>query len=207
MKNINTFYINLDEAVDRKQHTDNMLKYLEIENYKRISGVKSDPYMSGLAQAHHNVLSEGQGSPFLVLEDDARPFLYKHELDIPDNADAIFLGTGMWGGSDDKDFGIKNGLIFKSVPGYPHLVRVKNALTSHAIIYVSDRYVERVKDVAMECVARKDLHFDIAFSRVQKDYYVYAVREPFFYQHDIEKIGHLIDSSITILDQQSAIGW
>lgn len=200
IKNLNTFYINLNSAEARREHTENMLGYLGIKNYKRIPGVESDPYLPGLAQAHYNALSAGQGNTFLVLEDDARPFLYKQELNVPDNTDAIFLGISMWGGSDDTGLGIKDGLVFESVPGYPHLVRVKNALSAHAIVYVSDRYVESVKSAALECVAKKDLPFDSAFSLLHKDYYIYAVREPFFYQHDIEKIINLKGTSVKILD-------
>lgn len=138
-----------------------------------------------IAKSHIECLSHG--IPVLVLEDDCKTTTkYRNEVKIPDGADAIYLGTSTYGilrgRADEK------GCICSDYD--EEYVRVYNMLGIHAVLYLTERYRQHVVDVLSW---RPPLAgCDIPIAMGMKNYNVYAVREPMFYQND----GH--SESVTL---------
>jgi hypothetical protein len=54
-------------------------------------------------------------------------------------------------------------------------------LSAHAILYISKRYKEKVINVMEECF-KTNIYNDMAISKIQKNYNIYANKLPTFYQ-------------------------
>ena len=190
LKNINTQVINLDNQPDRMEEVGSFLTEAEVP-FSRFSafradqstGTKHSAGIYGCARSHYDLLENAE-APILVLEDDVVPTSYwRTEFDVPDEADAIYLGVSLWG----------------YVPpnmqhSYPYVVqaeqyssdwkRIYNMCSTHAILYLNEDFIVRVRKVLKDCMDN-GWHFDMGMSSIQKDYVVLAPNEPLVYQKDI----------------------
>lgn len=198
------FYINMEEADQRKADFLSWNKNLGFSNVTRIAGIYDKPYYVGLSKAFVNALKAGldiKEDSFIVFEDDASPTeKFKHTIDIPDDADAIYLGVSPWGFRSDQD--IKggadyNGSVFEEVDGFPEVFKIHSTLTCHAILYISKRYAKAAlesykKSIDLGHFGDAQIYFDGLFDK----YNVYAVG-PFFYQNDLSK-PHVLEGTKNI---------
>ena len=177
IRDIPTYFINLDNDVDKYTSTMSLLQYLEFKDVNRFPGIKSE---RGCERSHHKLLSDKTiPTPCLVLEDD---ILFTGNdnfvIDIPDDADALYLGLSEWGRF--LNFLGPGWVHYEKVDD--HLVRILNGLSAHAIIYLNEEY---------RSVARRIAHwhgyvnlsaFDMGIADIQRYYNVYAVDVPIFKQ-------------------------
>lgn len=187
-------YINMKDARQRKKNFICWNKDLGFNNVTRIPGIYNDLYYIGLAKAFLRALETGLSAKeekFIVFEDDAYPTKkFKNTIEVPDNADAIYLGVGPWGFSSDQDpkGGANfNGSVFEEVDGFPEVFKIHSTLTCHAIIYVNKIYVKAAlesykKSIDLGHHGDAQIYFDGLFDK----YNIYAVG-PFFYQNDLSK--------------------
>lgn len=130
-------------------------------------------------------------SPVLVLEDDVSPTAnYVDIFDVPDDADALYLGTCVYGLVPDWKYRpISHYPIWLGQPEklgiYKNLYRIHNMLTTHAIMYISNRYKQYCFNIIEYCVL-ENLPVDVLFADIMKKFNVYAVDTPVFFQ-DSEK--------------------
>ena len=201
------FYINMKNDIKRKQDFLRWNKLLKFKNVKRISGIERNPYHLGLSQASENAIQIGlnSGLPFIFFEDDAAPTkYYADEIEIPDDADAVYLGVSPWGfgrDNDSKKEPVPNGSVFKEVDGFPGVFRVNNTLTTHAILYMNKSYalaaIESYKKaIALEHFGDVQIYLDGLFDK----YNVYAVG-PLFYQNDSSKPQVLEETKNVIMKE------
>lgn len=127
-----TYCINLPERPEKWQ-----LAKAEIERFGlhplRVNGVKRDWGHDGCREAHLNVLRRAK-PPFLLTEDDV---LFKGSLkdlvrcmnQLPKDWDMLYLGATL------------NEPLERVSP---NLLRLKNAYTTHAIIYNSQRVIDYI---------------------------------------------------------------
>lgn len=184
LSSVPLYYINLDRDVNRnKSIIDSMIR-IGHTNFNRISAelVSEAEIMQGPGRSHLKAITtaEHSGIPFIILEDDVRDINYRDIINVPDDADAVYLGI-MLGHRDP---------MATPVDGYPGVYRVKEPLGCHAIMYTSDRYLSVIKDICTTVGNGTDsgpgnLHtaLGFAFLRVIRNYNVYAIN-PVFYQHD-----------------------
>ena len=83
--------------------------------------------------------------PFIILEDDATPINFKPEIEIPDDADAFYLGISSWGRMNGHSGPFVQ--YQEDVDG--ELLRVYNMLGTHAILYLTPEFVSVCKKVAL----------------------------------------------------------
>lgn len=178
LSEIKTYYINLDEHEERRDSMEKMLSLIGFSNYERFPGIKAE---GGCRKSHHKLLSEGLKPPFIVLEDDCALKTEVTEMEVPDNIDFIYLGISA--------FGYYNGNI--STVAYQEVTnevsRVYNMLSTHAMLYLSEEYVNIVKRVAYYCSYKTSQAFDKSIAEVAKYSEVYALNDPFFYQDTYNK--------------------
>lgn len=178
IKEIKTYYINIDKDEEKRDSMEKMLSSLGFTNYERFSGIESE---FGCEKSHYKLLSQNPETPFIVLEDDCSLKTEVIEMEIPDDIDMIYLGVSA--------FGYYNGNI--STVAYKEISeevsRVYNMLSTHAMLYLSKRYVKVVKHLANHCGNITSQVFDKAIAEISKYFEVYALNDPFFYQNTYNK--------------------
>lgn len=138
----------------------------------------------------------GDDTPVLILEDDVQSWndvnvnmgccpdpSHEHALStniyIPHAADAMYLGISRRGGSFYNGFDAGPCIV---EPYNANMVRVKNMLSTHAILYISARYkadvVQRLKGIR----GLANYYSDVVLSRLHPYYNIYAYKRPLFYQ-------------------------
>lgn len=179
LKEIKVIYIspNHNEKYNkRKIHMDHILTKLGFTNiihYK--SSTENYPYC--LNKASIDIFSNYQ-LPYLLLEDDIESnFDYiPNELILPDNADAFYLGLSTGGGHVISNYDDGNS---KFIYLNDSLLKVKNMLSAHAVLYITNKYTNRLKD---ELIRKSNYYNDVLFSQNQSLFNIYCNRYCYFYQ-------------------------
>lgn len=180
LRNLDTYYINLDEGEERRQRTESILNKLNFSSVTRIRGIKTDDGKVGCARSQHKVLSDKSiPTPFLLLEDD---ILFTgnddFEIEVPDDADALFLGVSQWA----RYFSFSGPFLhYRRVDD--RIVQVYNMLSGHAVIYLSDEYRQVCSRISKYCGYQLLDHMDNGYAEIQKYYNVYSLDLPMFKQN------------------------
>jgi hypothetical protein len=175
------YYINLDDQDQKRKQTESLLKKLGFKYVERFSAIRHDAgRIIGCARSHCEILSKKIKPPFIILEDDCdlnREFV--SEIDVPDNADALYLGISHWGRYLNH-----SGPYVHTERVDENIVRVYNMLATHAIMYLSDEYVDICKRISYHFGYEIENHLDIGFAEIHKFYNVYSFDEPLFRQYE-----------------------
>jgi len=185
IKNLDVFYINMDRHPDRNKDMVQLGKELKLNSYTRTAGADMTGHpMAGCATSHYNILSKETNSPIVILEDDCVISRKETVIEVPDDADAVYLGLSNWGYLDSisklSNFNYKRHKHFKDV------FKIDGMLATHAILYISKEYKDMATKVA-KWSADNDRHIDQGFALVQRYFNVYALGNPLFYQHSNTK--------------------
>lgn len=166
----------------RKEH---MIDLLNNIGFKSITHHKSGNknYPTCLLEAFIDILKiYSDNNPIIVIEDDVEPFLQVNsetEFDMPEDTDAFYLGFSKSGGH--KTLNSHDGWSEIQKISDKH-IRILNMLTTHAILYKSKSYKERVINELTNLLDKPLYHSDIIISRIQPEYKVYGYHYPLFYQ-------------------------
>lgn len=180
---IPVFYINMKKDVHKKEHIEKQLKAVGFKKITRIDAIEDkNNGRVGLSKSQHIALSQIP-APFIILEDDADPKQFVSTITVPDDADAVYLGNSNWGFQNSHaGFYLK----YEKVGGYPNIFRIYNMLSSHAILYLSDEYVNMCKRTTKYCAEKYPLPMDVPFAMIQRFFNIYALNQPIFIQKDYE---------------------
>jgi hypothetical protein len=191
---IPVFYINLDGEDEKRKRTEEMLKILGFKYVQRFSAIRHEAgRIIGCARSHYDILKT-QTPPFIILEDDCslnREFFDRVEL--PDDADALYLGISHWGRYLNH-----SGPYVHTTKINDEIVRVHNMLATHAIMYLSDCYVDICKRISYNSGYEIENHLDIGFAEVHRYYNVYSFDSPLFRQYEWSAVttGKISEASL-----------
>jgi len=179
LKNIPVVYINMDKDTDRNESMKSLIDTFGFTKHSRSSGeyVQGDS-LKGCATSHYNILSQIT-TKTIILEDDCKINNNTSTIEVPDDADAVYLGLSAWGYL--KDNSKPGNYLFEQVKDFPGVYKVNGMLATHAILYISKEYIktcERIAKFSMD----NSVHVDQGFARVQRYFNVYAIDKPIFYQ-------------------------
>lgn len=179
---IPVYFINLERDTEKRDHMVSMLAELGFKNVNRIDAIQSTPGIVGLSKSQNLSLSQIP-APFIVLEDDCDIQNFVAEIEVPDDADAVYLGNSPWGRVDGH-----HGLLLRATKteSDPELYRIYNMLSSHAILYITDDYVGMCKRTTKYCSDISAVPMDVPFADIQKYFNVYAFEKPHFVQKEYE---------------------
>ena len=168
---------------NKKAHIEQQLKEVGFKNVTRIDAVEDKKNgRVGLSKSQLKALSQVP-APFIVLEDDADPKYFQAVIEVPDDADAVYLGNSQWGlFQGHTGFYLK----YKKVNGMPNILRIYNMLSSHAILYLSNDYVSMCKRTTRYCAEEYPMPMDVPFAMMQRFFNIYAMNKPLFIQKDYE---------------------
>lgn len=183
---IPTFYINLDDRIDRKKEMDKLLKHYGFTNFQRFSATKAGSRV-GCSISHSELLKEivtNNIYPVLVLEDDLAVYgNFTPVIDHPEHFDAMYLGISKYGYNTDKNDPNPRSLKISELGENYH--RMHNMLARHAIIRNSSEYdLESIEK--MEMFINNPIKYvagDATLSSIHSKYKVYAQNVPTFFQN------------------------
>jgi len=201
LRTIPVYYINLDEAVEKKLRTERLLSRMGFENVTRIPAIKNESgRIVGCARSHHEILSNFQ-CPFIILEDDCDLNIdFDGFIEVPDNSDAVYLGISHWGRYLNH-----SGPYVHTKSTDTDCVRVYNMLATHAILYLTDEYARMCSRIAHHHGYEINNHVDIGFAENQKYFNVYALDNPLFRQYEWSAVttGKLSENSIDVSNAEN----
>lgn len=173
--NTNTSVIYLNEKT--KNRSSDYLNNLKFKNLKMCEGIKSFNPQIGSAKSHKKIMEENiENVPFIILEEDIVPYFFVKNIEVPLDADAIYLGISNIGWNNNN---ISHQIEVNKIND--SIYRIYGMLTAHAILYLSQDYVKtciRVINYYLE----SGNHFDMGLADIHKYYNIYALNKPLFYQ-------------------------
>ena len=197
LREIPFYYINLDDAVDRRNNTESQLKELGIKNIIRVPAIRHSYGAAGTPRSMQKALELAQnGKPFVLMEDDVAVKRFDPIIEIPDDADAFYLGISGWGRMNSH-----SGPFVQWERVSDDILRTYNMLSGHAIMYITDDYINLAKKICYHAGYNIEDHVDIGFAEVQRWHNVYALDDPYFYQTSSD--GNQVVTYSPLSQQQS----
>jgi len=174
----------MDADVHKKESTESVLKILGFENVTRVAGVPQANSRLGCTMAHSEALRvalrETDG-PFAIFEDDIFIKNPNTTIEVPDTADALYLGVSRWG--------IYNGTGHRRISIEQHdrnLYRVYNMLSAHGIVYFNRDYAKLLLRSYQFYLDTDDVQ-DKGNAELMKYFEVYGLADPMVYQDGINE--------------------
>jgi hypothetical protein len=154
--------------------------YGEILDKTNLSFMEIQTQKSSLvAKAHIEALKKTK-PPFLILEDDVNiTNNFTKEFNIPDDADAFYLGTSVWGMLNGNSVG--GGSRGQKINH--NFSKVWGMLGIHSVIYITENYVNTTIKNLENCI-EINRYCDECIAEDMINHKVYCVNNPIFYQDD-----------------------
>ncbi len=155
-----------------------------LEGYKwaHFESIKNSDHLKSGALSFAAILSKNMETPVIILEDDCSWYETPPEtLHIPDDADAVYLGLSSARVHPTYDWCVPQPTV-TAVTGYPHLVRIYDMLSMHAILYISEEFKEKCRRELQYFEHNPCYGWDIPIARSLRHFNVYAYKKPLLYQ-------------------------
>ena len=193
IKNFPVVYISPnhnEKYKSRKIKTEALLHHIGFTNVTHWKS-GSDQYPKCLADAFIQILENHlDDEPILIVEDDIGWTGVTH-IEVPDGADAIYFGNTISASHPTLDENIFCCVLDEYSDTQ---MRVYNMLATHAILYISKIYKEKVIYQLKNHLIK---HTDIPIARVQKDFFILTNKFPVFFQDDGDnKVSTLVQFNI-----------
>jgi hypothetical protein len=171
-----------EKYIAREKH---MFELLNTIGFKSITHYKSgsEGYPTCLANSNIDILNSNMNDePILIIEDDVEMYKDLNSeiiIDFPEDCDAFYLGFSKSGGSKTENSHEGSSIVKQISDKY---IRIFNMLTTHAIIYNSKKYKERVIQQLTAFNEIKGYYNDVLIARLHPSYNIYGFLYPLFYQ-------------------------
>lgn len=173
--------INMTEDEARRAHMRDLAASLGLPA-EILPAVRASPGRIGCGLSHIKALRRHlDDRPLLILEDDVLTSGFEPVIVAPPGADAVYLGASAYGAIEMLDNIHFSNMVIAEDAGEP-LVRVHNMLSTHAILYLSERFKRAAIETILNALLERDWAHDRGMARIQSDFAVYAQRRPMFYQ-------------------------
>lgn len=202
LKDIPIYWINLEKDKEKREFQETQFLEYGLDKNYRIDGVEfiRKAYLSQLITLY----KIRKKLPALILEDDVVVIKehFKYNIEVPDDIDALYLGHSIWGlpkegetypACYDEPPYVRPGVSTqKSLGATVHtnyndtLVRTHNMLSTHAILYVSEDYVNYFISKLEKYIFKT--HIDVVAAAIQNDFKVLTPKDPYFYQKDFHNV-------------------
>lgn len=183
---IDSYWLTCVKTQNRWAGMEKMLAELNIPAKKHI-GELSTPYTIAVAQAFKEVLGKAT-LPVLLLEDDAEILestLLKGSqmplLELPDDADAFFIGSSMFSRVNQQTR-LEAPKCEKTI--YPNILKVTGMLGLHSWLCVTEKYRLHLIDLLSKFDPSNSAGVDDVLVDAQGDFNIYVLGRPIFYQND-----------------------
>jgi hypothetical protein len=182
LRTCETMALSLLEEAARRRSVVELCERLGL-SWRLIDAVKCSPGRIGCGLSHLRALRlSTPGKPLVILEDDVGVNeRFDPVIKVPADADAVYLGASIYGAVDIVDYvGFTNMLAADVVDD--DLLRVYNLLSTHAILYLTERFKLATAESILQSLVDHDWEHDKAMAKLQETFTVYALRRPMFFQ-------------------------
>jgi hypothetical protein len=177
LRKIPAVYMNLKQHEEKNEKMQTLLDKCGFETRIKVEGnYRPDNPPAGCAGAHYIGLCEID-PPFVLFEDDCLLHNFEPIIEVPDDADAVYLGTSQWA----RYFSFSGPFVHYDIVG-ENIVRVYNMLGGHSILYLTQEYVKMCQRISHHASEVIGCNQDTGFAEVQKYFNIYSVNNPFFKQ-------------------------
>ena len=178
LREIPAVYMNLEQHNEKNENMQKILKECGFKTIIRVEGVsRPDRPVAGCSAAHNKGLMEID-PPFVLFEDDCMIKNFRPEIEVPDDADALFIGVSQWA----RYLNFSGPFLhYRKVDD--KVVQVYNMLSGHAVIYLTEEYRQVCSRISKYCGYQLLDHMDNGYAEIQKYYNVYSLDMPIFKQN------------------------
>jgi hypothetical protein len=177
LRKIPAVYMNLKQHEEKNEKMQTLLDKCGFETRIKVEGnYRPDNPPAGCAGAHYSGLCKID-PPFVLFEDDCLLHNFEPIIEVPDDADAVYLGTSQWA----RYFSFSGPFVHYDIVG-ENIVRVYNMLGGHSILYLTQEYVKMCQRISHHASEVIGYNQDTGFAEVQKYFNIYSVNNPFFKQ-------------------------
>jgi hypothetical protein len=183
IRTVDILYLHGPHRPERKDHIERVLREKGLTG-TCVTGICNQGKQSGVISMIQLLESRLENfKPFVCLEDDCSATDWTVPVfNIPENADAMYIGISAYGLHPTEDQAILR-IEGTHVPEDPTIVRIYSMLSTHAIFYNTRRWVENCIQCYKNALASsRPESWDIPLARSQKFFNIYALRNPLFYQ-------------------------
>jgi len=182
------YYLTLPNNKDRIANIEKNFKDINITQVLSISGPNISKFQSaslGFCKMVDQALAEQDNSsnfvPFGLFEDDVNKYReFPQTIEIPDNADILYIGTSIYGYNHSIKWANLN-VFTESIGNSTTIYKINNMLSTHGFIITSIRGLNYLKK-AMNESYKLDIGWDIILTGIQSYYNVYCLKTPLVYQ-------------------------
>jgi len=188
-KDVRLDWITIESATDRHSRMNKLFDILGFQDTNQINGEIVDKenteFLEVQQEKNHKVadshiLSLQQSGQVLILEDDCWfTNTFDPIIDVPEGADAIYLGTSVYGmvGTTSTPNGTK------IVPVSERFDKPLNMLGLHAVLYLTEAYKQKTIENLLSA-REKNMYCDEPVAIDMANHNVYSCALPMFYQKD-----------------------
>lgn len=204
LNEIKYYYLTTGDNISRINHMNEIFKNLELIQVNPYKDKSFDKQRSGTTGAGRminlglkNQIPGKPFKPFIILEDDISFFEnIPDQLNIPENADFIYVGVSCAGMSNNFRWS-PNQYLYANDYNEDYL-RIYNMLSTHAIMICSPLGASIYSLCMLEAHINIKLDrfkgkWDSYLATVQPYYNIYALKQPLFYQD--KKFGGMEDET------------
>ena len=183
LKDTRNILINLDRDPTRLEQSTEVLDNLRIP-FERFSAIEHEKGIIGCGLSHQKLLSQIKPNT-LILEDDigSTPAAIASLVNIPEEADAIYLGVSNHG-YINKPMGVAGTVLAAQYD--ENYKRVFNMCSTHAILYLSQRYIDAAHGIITKCLEH-GAPFDLGLAALHRYFHILTPNDPYFYQTEQEQ--------------------
>ena len=181
LKTIPKYFLTYKNPTRKQSVIDEFNKW-SMETPKEFNPEDNIPRYSSGASGFIKMLKHGYGNePFMMLEDDIRIEREFCDIEVPEDADILYVGLSRWGLDPIQWVGIYNGVKYTEVNDT--IVRLNNMCSTHGFVSCSKKGTEMLQ-YCMHNSYKYNIPWDIPLSKNHKEMNVYAVRDCMVYQCD-----------------------
>jgi hypothetical protein len=131
-------------------------------------------------------LVRGGCRPFIIFEDDVAIFHDTNSFEVPEDADAVYLGVSKWiypHGFDTlgRGFHIRQNSAADIKDINSDVTQITGMTGGHGILFMNPEFLSRfIKSMNMRL--EHSTPHDLVFATLHKDFNIYALKSPFVYQ-------------------------
>ena len=187
-KEINYYFLSCNNP-KRVEHMFNEFKGYNIKEINPVltsTGIsKEQSGSTGFSKMLDSAIKDQKSdkfTSFVLFEDDIKKYRdIPDKIDIPDDADLLYVGLSRWGMTDEP-LGVQDAICFTNVDDFPELIKVKNMLSTHGFIVCSIRGLLTLQKCLFEDYY-KNRGYDMVLACIQPYINAYALRNPLVYQY------------------------
>lgn len=177
LKEIPALFINLDKDIEKRNSIEKELSHFGFSKIIRIPGVVHNESKVGCSRAQYDAITYPINPPFIIFEDDCKIKNFTTEIEIPDDAHAVYLGISSWARMNSH-----SGPFLQYEKINNDIYRIYNMLSTHCILYLEEDFVKMCRRIFYHAGYIANDFPDIGVAEIQKYFKIYAVNNPLFYQ-------------------------